>query len=162
MSYTSSILDDRLAWASAHGVEMEELYGHNRALARLGFEVAVKAGMELIKRKIGNQASSRGGGRGRGQGKGEGGRRGRRLDLELDQYDEMDSEADERMANFGFTEDEVMELACQGVKPWDDDARVSVLVSVSLHQSDSHMIPGSGCSRRTQLALKEICNRTCR
>jgi hypothetical protein len=141
---------------------MEELYGHNRALARLGFEVAVKAGMELIKRKIGNQASSRGGGRGRGQGKGEGGRRGRRLDLELDQYDEMDSEADERMANFGFTEDDVMELACQGVKPWDDDARVSVLVSVSLHQSDSHMIPGSGCSRRTQLALKEICNRTCR
>jgi hypothetical protein len=33
----------------------------------------------------------------------------------------------ERMDNYGFTEDEVMELLSQGVKPWDDDAWVSVL-----------------------------------
>lgn len=32
----------------------------------------------------------------------------------------------ERMNNFGFTYDEVDELMCQGVKPWDDDAWVSV------------------------------------
>jgi hypothetical protein len=31
------------------------------------------------------------------------------------------------MNNFGFTEDEEMELLCQGVKPWDDDAWASVL-----------------------------------
>jgi hypothetical protein len=36
------------------------------------------------------------------------------------------------MGNYGFTEDDELELLCQGVKPWDDDARVSVLVSVSL------------------------------
>ncbi|KAK6183592.1 hypothetical protein SNE40_011042 [Patella caerulea] len=29
---------------------------------------------------------------------------------------------DERMENFGFTNDEVMELLCQGIKPWDDEA----------------------------------------
>lgn len=28
----------------------------------------------------------------------------------------------ERMQNGGFTNDQVNELLCQGVKPWDDDA----------------------------------------
>jgi hypothetical protein len=139
MPYTFGILDHRLAWASAHGVEMEEIYGHNRDLAMLGFQVTVNVAVESLINKTVNEGvsegSSRGGRRQRGQGKGKGGRRGRRLDL--DQYDEMDSEG-ERMANFGFTEDELMELACHGVKPWDDDAWVSVLVSVSLRQSDSH------------------------
>ncbi len=30
------------------------------------------------------------------------------------------------MDNYGFTEDDVQELLCQGVNPWDDDAMVSV------------------------------------
>ncbi|XP_050405585.1 uncharacterized protein LOC126821246 [Patella vulgata] len=29
---------------------------------------------------------------------------------------------EERMENFGFTNEEVMELLCQGIKPWDDEA----------------------------------------
>ncbi|KAG7443925.1 uncharacterized protein BT62DRAFT_1078113 [Guyanagaster necrorhizus] len=36
---------------------------------------------------------------------------------------DIESEMEERMDNWGFTEDEVQELLCQGVKPWDDDAR---------------------------------------
>ena len=152
MPYTFGILDYRLAWASAHGVEMEEIYGHNRDLAMLGYQVTVNAAVGTLINQTINEESSRGGLRRRGRGKGKGGRRGRRLDL--NKYDEMDSEVEERMANFGFTEDEVMELACQGVKPWDDDAWVSVLISMSLRQSDSYMIPGSGCSRCSQLALK--------
>src|SRR5262245_29391850 len=31
---------------------------------------------------------------------------------------------EERMMNCGFTQSEVEELLCQGVKPWDDDAQV--------------------------------------
>jgi len=67
----------------------------------------------------------RGGGRRRDRGKGRGERRkGRDIDLDYG----SDVEVEERMANFGFTEDDVMELLCQGVKPWDDDAWVSVLL----------------------------------
>ena len=33
-----------------------------------------------------------------------------------------DSEAEERAQNCGFTNDEVQELLCQGVKPWDPEA----------------------------------------
>lgn len=36
----------------------------------------------------------------------------------------------ERMNNFGFTYDEVDELTCQGVKPWDEDAWVSIHLSL--------------------------------
>jgi hypothetical protein len=34
MPYMCGLADDRLAWASAHGVEMEEVYGHWREQAR--------------------------------------------------------------------------------------------------------------------------------
>ncbi|GAB4816422.1 hypothetical protein N2152v2_003468 [Parachlorella kessleri] len=37
-------------------------------------------------------------------------------------YSEGEDEWDERAGNFGFTHDEVEELLCQGVKPWDEDA----------------------------------------
>jgi hypothetical protein len=150
MPYTFSILDDRLAWASAHGVEMEEVYGHSRDLAKLGFQVTVDAAVESLINKARSEGSSRGGRRRRGRGKGRGGSRGSRID----RYDEMESEAQEREENFGFTEDEVNELLCQGVKPWDDDAWVGVLVTVSLRLSDSHMIPMPGCPRSAQFALK--------
>ena len=41
-----------------------------------------------------------------------------------DDSDASDSsdEMDQRMSNGGFTNSEVFDLACQGVKPWDDDA----------------------------------------
>ena len=44
-----------------------------------------------------------------------------------DFYPEVDEDAldEERANNWGFTNDEVEELLCQGVKPWDDDAWVS-------------------------------------
>lgn len=39
----------------------------------------------------------------------------------------FEREMDERAENFGFTQDEITELLCQGVKPWDDDAWVTNL-----------------------------------
>jgi hypothetical protein len=152
MPYTFGFLDDRLAWASAHGVEMEEVYGHSRDLATLGFHAAVDAAAELLVSNVVNEELSRRGYRrvrGPGPGKSRGGRRGGRLD----QYDELESEAQERMDNFGFTEDETMELLSQGVKPWDDDAWVSTLVLVSWGFPES-MTPWSGCPKCAQLALK--------
>lgn len=139
MPYTFAFIDDRLAWASAHGVEMEQLYGHSRSLAELGYQAAVSNAQDLlISNTINAELSKRGRGPSRrGRGKGRGGRRGRRVA----EYNGFDSEDDERMANFGFTEDDMMELACQGVKPWDDDAWVSHLVSAALHLSDFHMVP---------------------
>jgi hypothetical protein len=141
MPYTFAFIDNHVAWASAHGVEMEELYGNNRSLAELGFQAAVNNAAKLFLNNTMSSKRGRGPSR-RGRGKGRGGRRGRRIE----EYDEFDSEDDERMANFGFTHDDMMELACQGVKPWDDDAWVSNLVSTALHLSDFHMIPTSGCS----------------
>ncbi|CAB9515445.1 expressed unknown protein [Seminavis robusta] len=47
--------------------------------------------------------------------------------MDLHDQAEMDEERawmhDDRNTNHGFTEDETYELLCQGVKPWDDDAR---------------------------------------
>jgi len=118
MPYTFAFIDNRLAWASAHGVEMEELYGHSRTLAELGFQAAVSNAAELlIYNEVSKHVRASGPSR-RGRGRGRGGRRGRRIE----EYDEFNSEEDERMDNFGFTQDDMMELACQGVKPWDDDA----------------------------------------
>ncbi|KAK7460447.1 hypothetical protein VKT23_009169 [Stygiomarasmius scandens] len=43
---------------------------------------------------------------------------------------EEESQMEQRYLNGGFTDNEVMELLCQGVKPWDDDADV-VLAALS-------------------------------
>ncbi|THU81387.1 hypothetical protein K435DRAFT_972366 [Dendrothele bispora CBS 962.96] len=43
---------------------------------------------------------------------------------------EEESQMEQRYLNGGFTDDEVMELLCQGVKPWDDDADM-VLAALS-------------------------------
>ncbi len=40
-------------------------------------------------------------------------------------YGRWQSEEDERVENFGLLRGEAEELACQGGKPWDDDAWVS-------------------------------------
>ncbi|KAF5367186.1 hypothetical protein D9758_003892 [Tetrapyrgos nigripes] len=50
------------------------------------------------------------------------------LDYDTDLEDELEME--QRFRNGGFTDDEVMELLCQGVKPWDDDAGM-VLTALS-------------------------------
>ena len=39
---------------------------------------------------------------------------------------ELEDEMDERMMNMGFTNDEVDELLCQGIKPWDDEDYVAL------------------------------------
>jgi hypothetical protein len=152
MPYTFAFIDDRLAWASAHGVEMEEVYGHGRSLAELGFQAAVRNAADLLIYKEVSKCGRGPSRRGRGKGKGRGGRRGRRVD----EFDEFDSAEEEKMAmdNFGFDEDDVMELAMQGVRPWDEDAWVSNLVSATLLISDFHMIRASGCSSCAPLALK--------
>jgi hypothetical protein len=124
MPYTFAIIDKRLAWASGHGAEMEELYGHDRSLAELGFQAAAYKAAELVSN---SQFSKHGVGSSRrkaNRGKGRGEMRGRRTE----EYDEFDSDEDEAVDNFGFTQDDVMELAIQGVNPWDDDAWVSNLV----------------------------------
>lgn len=46
-------------------------------------------------------------------------------------FDEEDDEMQQRLTNGGFTDDEVQELLCHGVKPWDDDAWVCSSVSFS-------------------------------
>ena len=60
--------------------------------------------------------------------RGRGGGRGGRRESRVDRYDEFESEAEERIGYFGFTEDRTSELLCQGVKPLDGDARESVPV----------------------------------
>lgn len=150
MPYTFAFIDNRLAWTSAHGVEMEELYGYSRTLAELGYQAAVSNAADLL---IYNEVSKLGGGPSRrGRGKGRGGRRGRRIE----EYEEFDSAEEERLAmdEFGFDEDDVMELAMQGVRPWDEDARVSTLVLAALLLSDLPMIPASGCSQCALFAIK--------
>jgi hypothetical protein len=127
MPYTFCFLDDRIAWVLAHGAEMEQVYGNNRDLAKLGFQLAVENAKELYINKTLGLGSSRS-----RRVQRRGGRKGGRGRRRLEQYGKSDSEAQERMDNYGFTEDEVMELRCQGVNPWDEDASVSVLISVSL------------------------------
>ena len=126
MPYMCGIADNRLAWASAHGVEMEEDYVHWRDQALRAFNDAVEDGCDTIQKRC---SRGPGGGRGRSRGRGRGrGRGGSTVwsGLGLGDFEDSDEE-EQRMNNLGFTEDEVMELLSQGVKPWDDDARVSTL-----------------------------------
>lgn len=122
MPYMCGLADNRLAWASAHGVEMEEDYVHWRVDALRAFSNAVEDGCDAISKRC--SRGGRGRGRGHSAGRGGMGRSGWHSGLDVDDFDDSDEE-EQRMNNFGFTEDEVMELLCQGVKPWDDDAQVS-------------------------------------
>ncbi|KAH8978379.1 hypothetical protein EDB86DRAFT_942928 [Lactarius hatsudake] len=116
MPYMCGLADNRLAWTSAHGVEMEEVYGHWRDQAMDGFCNAADDGLYATFRDTYNDSGR--GRRGRGRGRG-GMHRGGWHGLDLDDFEDSQ---EERMNNFGFTEDELQELICQGVKPWDDDA----------------------------------------
>lgn len=177
MPYMCGLIDDRLAWAPAHGVEMEDAFGHSRAHAMQTFRELVDHGLAVA--RIGNgrhggapSGSGRGDNRaqaaqryhdyiksemttatinfgpdGRPSGPGGGrniGRGGRGQILQFNNEEEWDSWVEERMdvGNYGFTEDEEMELLAQGVKPWDDDARVSALVRAL---PSALLIPSSGC-----------------
>ncbi|KAI0264870.1 hypothetical protein BC834DRAFT_1042072 [Gloeopeniophorella convolvens] len=74
---------------------------------------------QLRTHSLGSSAGARWGTRGnRGKGRGGGGKRGRRAHDSPWDEDPFSS----RSRNHGFTPDEVEELMCQGVKPWDDDA----------------------------------------
>ncbi|KAI9438976.1 hypothetical protein H4582DRAFT_1946018 [Lactarius indigo] len=93
-----AIVDDRIAWAPAHAAEMEVVSAHwreNMTMLKY-FGDAMDDGLEYAAHKSRGRGSRGGRGRGRGHG---------------------------RAGNWGFTDDEVQELLCQGVKPWDDDAR---------------------------------------
>lgn len=155
MPYMCGLADNRLAWASAHGIEMEEVYGHWRDQAQDGFCNAADDGLYATFRSA-YKSSGRGyrGGRGRGRGRGRrpGGMRrgGWHSGLDLDDFEDS---VEERMNNFGFTEDEVQELLCQGVKPWDDDAGVSTFGFGLLTLFCIFLILALGCPRRTLLAL---------
>ncbi|KAH9172552.1 hypothetical protein EDB89DRAFT_2166499, partial [Lactarius sanguifluus] len=98
-----AIVDDRIAWAPAHAAEMEEVSTHWRENMMMPkyFGNAMDDGLEYAAHRSRGRRSRGGQGRGRG-GRGHG-----------------------RAENWGFTDDEVQELLCQGVKPWDVDARVS-------------------------------------
>ena len=133
MPYMFGLIDDRLAWASAHGVEMEEVFGHSRAQSLQTFRDAIDIGLTTACLSNGRRGGRSGGGRGGGQGRAGGS--GRNIGrgetgqiLQFDDEDEWESWGEERMNSYGFTEDEEMELLAQGVKPWDDDAWVSVPV----------------------------------
>ncbi len=59
----------------------------------------------------------------------------------------------QRRVDFGSTEDDVNELLCQGVKPWDDDAWVSVFESSGCLSGSYMVIVLPGCSGRNLLTL---------
>ncbi|KAH8981244.1 hypothetical protein EDB92DRAFT_1898192 [Lactarius akahatsu] len=113
LPYMCGLIDMRLAWASAHGVEMEDVYGHWWDQAQAGFRSAVEVGYYAF-HYIPHESGGRGyrGRRGHGRGRGRGGmRRG-------GWHSDRDFEEDEeRTNNFGFTEHEVLELLGHGVKP---------------------------------------------
>ena len=132
MPYMFGLIDDRLAWAPAHGVEMEDVFEHSRAQSLQTFRELVDIGLTRSRIKVGRGGSS--GGRHDGRHERAGGsmrnmgRGGRGQILQLDDEDERYSWMEESMdvGEYGFTEDEEMELLAQGVKPWDDDAWVSI------------------------------------
>ncbi|KAH9954655.1 hypothetical protein BC827DRAFT_1241630 [Russula dissimulans] len=119
-------MEYRLPWRTP-GIKDD--FGPSHSQGQLEtFDAAIEVGEALATRTnrgagLSRPGGGRRGGRRRGRGKGRGGKRKVRPTraIDFDDFD-PDSEVEERMANFGFTEDEVMELLCQGVKPWDDDA----------------------------------------
>ncbi|KAI0284828.1 hypothetical protein BC826DRAFT_1109520 [Russula brevipes] len=122
MPYMFGIADDRLAWASAHGVEMEDHFEHNRERALEGFRDAADAGLAAAALNGLSHEPPRdryGRGSGHGQGQGKGGRGGRVVqDYDLDDDDdEVDSEIEERMAN----------LVSRKTKQWNCSPRASNL-----------------------------------
>ena len=58
MPYTSTILEGRIAWASAHGIEMEEVYQHNRELANLAFKISADHAVEVLTKRSKRPGSS--------------------------------------------------------------------------------------------------------
>jgi hypothetical protein len=68
--------------------------------------------------------------KGRGKGKGKLRSRWQLAWEDMDSYDDEDI-MEQRYQNGGFTDAEVQELLCQGVKPWDDDAWVSPISIIS-------------------------------
>jgi hypothetical protein len=135
MSFVFGLMDDRLAWAPAHGVEMEEVFGHWRMPAmdlfreavdiglasstlkrsgtsggssQVGVAASAKVGVEVVEVKVPGTRPSQ--------------------IIQFDDEYTWDMFIEERLKDCGYTQDQATELLCQGVKPRDDDAGVSVLV----------------------------------
>jgi len=128
------LIDNRLVWASEspHGIEMDPVSvpSSSRAQSLQTFRDFIKTGMTTATINIGSGGSSGGGSHERAGGSGRNiGIGGTGQILQFDTEDEWESWVGERMNvnNYGFTDEET-ELISQGVKPWDDDACVSVPV----------------------------------
>jgi len=130
MPYILGLIDNRIAWAAEQGIEMDHVFVPSRA--EQTFRDLIDIGLTTACINPGRGGSSRGGrggGHGRAGGSGRNiGRGGRDQILQFNYEDEWESESWIEENNYGFTEDEEMELLSQGVKPWDDDAWVSVPV----------------------------------
>ena len=100
MPFIFGLIDDRLAWASADGVEMEDVLGHWRIPAMNTFREAVDIGLAWSVLKKGGAIA--------GSSKGQ--------IIQFHDEDEWDTFIEERMGNFGFTEDK---------ETWNCFARVS-------------------------------------
>lgn len=141
-------VDRRIPWSSAHGVDKEEEYEPWRNSLPTGMRAAIEV------KKVEDALAALRGRKGRtDRGKGMRGKSGG-LTIEYFQEKQLESELEERTANFGFTEDEVFELLCQGVKPWDEDAWVSILLVWATHLSffffDTRIRMSVMCSTRSE------------
>jgi hypothetical protein len=119
-----AILDNRIAWAGVYAAQMEEmstLWEENMMMLKYFGDVIADDDEEYVASR--NKGRGSRGGRGRGRG---------------------------RAGNWGFTDDEVQELLCQGIEPWDEDARVSVF---GLSASRYFLTFVLGCPLRTLLTL---------
>jgi hypothetical protein len=120
MPYILGLIDNRFAWA-AQGIKVEHLFEDLGAQSLKIFRGIIDIGLTTARIKPGRGGSS-GGGRG--------GRHERAGGSQFDNEAEWDSWTEDSMDvnDYGFTEDEDMELLCQGIKTWDDDPWVSVPV----------------------------------
>ena len=133
MPYILGLMDSRIVWAAAHGIEMGHIFRPSRAQSLQTIRDIINTGLTTARINIGRGGSSggrRGGRHERARSGRNIGRGGRGQILQFNNEDEWESWMEERtnVNNYGFTEDEEMELLAQGVKPWDDDAWVSVPV----------------------------------
>jgi hypothetical protein len=135
MPFVFGLIDDRLAWAPAHGVEMEEVFGHWRMPAMDLFREAVDIGLASSTLK----KSGTSGGSSQVFVSASANVEINVVDLNIPgtrpsqviQFDDKytwDMFIQERLKDCGHTQDQAKELVCQDVKPRDDDAGVSVLV----------------------------------
>jgi hypothetical protein len=117
---------ESLIWSLQNGSKRTARFG-NRSGSKQGASGGGKGKGKQMQRKTpgngllkGQNRDPRGSGTTKGKGNAERGSESFLYELRW----LREAEQEQRMMNGGFTDDEIMELACQGVKPWDDDAWV--------------------------------------